>query len=211
MIRPVLFAAFFAASLTLGAGGSALAQDAPAPAAPEPVMPVPTTPVPATPLPTPAAPIAEAPAPASPTVALPEAAQPQAAVPAASSCDRDFQKLANARQAQIGALNRLAKGKGNKMDPIAACGKLQGLAGIEARMVAYVEKNKDWCGIPDAVTDNIKKGRQGTLSFAAKACNAAAQYRKALAQHNAQQQRAAANGAAAQNAPQVQKLPAGPL
>ena len=41
--------------------------------------------------------------------------------------------------------------------------------------------------------------------------HAAAQYRKALAQHNAQQQRAAANGAAAQNAPQVQKLPAGPL
>ena len=201
MIRPVLFAAFFAASLTLGAGGSVQAQDAPAPA--------PATPDPAPAAP--AAPLAEAPAPASPIVALPEAAQPQAAASVGSSCDRDFQKLASARQSQIGALNRLAKGKGKKMDPIAACGKLQGLAGIEARMVAYVEKNKDWCGIPDTVADNIKKGRQGTLSFAAKACNAAAQYRKALAQHNVQQQRAAANGAAAQNAPQVQKLPAGPL
>ena len=158
----------------------------------------------------PAAPAAPVVAPAQ-GVALPAAAQPQAAA-SSSSCDRDFQTLANARTAQIGSLNRLTKAKGGKMNPIDACGKLQGLAGIETRMVAYVEKNKDWCGIPDNVLDNIKKGRQGTLAFAGKACSAAGLYKKALAQ-NAAQQRAAASGAgpAAQNAPQAQRLPAGPL
>lgn len=195
MFRSALFTAILAAGMLFAAAAPSRAQEEPAPASPEP------------------APVLAPPAaPTGPAVTLPEAAQPQAAVSSGSSCDTDFQKLANARQAQIGALNNLAKGKGRKMDPIAACGKLQGLAGIEARMVAYVEKNKDWCGIPDTVVDNIKKGRQGTLAFAGKACSAAANFKKALAQHQAQQ-RAAANGGgqAAQNAPQVQKLPAGPL
>lgn len=141
---------------------------------------------------------------------MPEIAQPQGGPAGGSSCDKDFQKLASARVAQIGSLNQLSKGGKGKMDPIAACSRLQALGGIEARMVAYVEKNKDWCGIPDAVIDNIKKGRQNTLAFASKACGAAANFRKAMAQRGAQQ-RAAANGAAQQGAPQVQRLPAGPL
>lgn len=196
MFRSATIAAAALAGMLLVAGAPARAQEEPAaPAAPAP-----------------AAPAAPAAAPAQ-GVALPEAAQPTADAPAGgSSCDKEFQGLANARIAQIGALNRLSKGKGGKMDPIAACGKLQALAGIEARMVAYVDKNKDWCGIPDNIVDNIKKGRQGTLSFAGKACAAAGQFKKALAQR-AQQQRAAANGGgqAAQGAPQIQKLPAGPL
>ena len=139
MIRSALFTAIVSAGVLIAAAAPSFAEDEPAP-------------VPATPA------IAPPAAPTGPAVTLPEAAQPQAAVTTGSSCDTDFQKLANARTAQIGALNRLAKGKGRKMDPIAACGKLQGLAGIEARMVAYVEKNKDWCGIPDNVVDGIKKG-----------------------------------------------------
>ena len=69
--------------------------------------------------------------------------------------------------------------------------------------------NADGTGLQGPI---IKKGRQGTLAFAGKACSAAGLYKKALAQ-NAAQQRAAASGAgpAAQNAPQAQRLPAGPL
>lgn len=167
------------------------AQGAPPPlTAPEPAIPAPT--------------------PSGPTVALPEIAQPQAAPAGGSSCDKDFSKLANARVAQIAALNRLSKGGKGKMDPIAACSKLQGLAGIEARMVAYVEKNQDWCGIPDNVVGNIKKGRQNTVAFAGKACGAAANFRKMLAQRNVQRRSAASSGGS-QPGPQVQRLPAGPL
>ena len=195
------------------ASADAIAQDA------TPAQPVPTLAQPAPTSAPPAADPASAPADPAPVLAAPVApalAPPPdaaAAAPAAggSSCDKEFGKLANARVAQIGSLNALSKGKKGKLDPVAACSRLQALGGIEARMIAYVEKNKDWCGIPDSVEENIKKGRQSTAAFAAKACNAAVQYRKALANHQAQQ-RAAVNGAQQQGAaPARQPLPAGPL
>ena len=69
----------------------------------------------------------------------------------------------------------------------------------ENAMIAYMEKNKDWCGIPDESLDSLKANHAKSAAFAAKACKVAAEMKKAKEQ--------AANG----GGPQAQPLPAGPL
>ena len=123
------------------------------------------------------------------------------------SCSADFQKLAGRRVAQIAEINKLAKGGKAKVDPAVMCTRLRGVAATEGQLIAYVAKNKDWCGIPDEVGDNLKKGHGSTVAFANKACNAAASFRKQAAQQKAAQTQGAENP----GAPQVPKLPAGPL
>ena len=125
------------------------------------------------------------------------------------SCSADFQKLAARRVAQIAEINKLAKGGKVKVDPGVMCTRLRGVAATESQLLTYVAKNKDWCGIPDNVEGDLKKGHGNTISFANKACGAAAQFRKAQAQQKA----AAEQGGDQQQpgAPQAPKLPAGPL
>lgn len=119
----------------------------------------------------------------------------------AQSCQEDFQKLSQKRMAQIAELNRLGKAAKGKMDPIAACPAARKLAVIETEMFAYIEKNKDWCNIPENVADGFKQARAKTQAFAAQACAVAAKAKK-------MQEEAAAGGGLGQ---QAQKLPAGPL
>ena len=104
------------------------------------------------------------------------------------------------RQSMIDSLNKMNGGGKGKLDPIAACPKLKGLVAIENEVVSYLEKNKDWCNIPDNFIENAKTGRGKSATFAAKACQVAAQVQK-------MKQQAAEGG----GGPQVQKLPSGPL
>lgn len=119
----------------------------------------------------------------------------------AQSCQEDFQKLSEKRMAQIASLNKIGKAAKGKMDPIAACPAARRLVAIENEMFAYIEKNKEWCNIPDPVVDGFKQARAKTQNFAGQACAVAAKVKKMQAEQAA--------GGGPQS--QVQKLPAGPL
>ena len=79
------------------------------------------------------------------------------------------------------------------------CAKSGGLLHAEEALIAYMEKNKDWCSFPDDAINNLKTSHEKDVGFSAKACKVAAQIKKMKEQ--------AAQGGGAQ----AQPLPAGPL
>jgi hypothetical protein len=111
-----------------------------------------------------------------------------------------MQKLAQRRETELATINALVKSaKGKQLDPTVFCSKSSGLISVENAMIAYMEKNKDWCGFPDDAIGNLKANHAKSSSFAAKACKVAAEIKKMKDQQ--------ANG----GGPQVQPLPTGPL
>jgi hypothetical protein len=117
-----------------------------------------------------------------------------------ADCGTDMQKLAQDRNVQLQAVNDFAKAfHGKPMDPEQFCLKSAGLIRAESALIAYMEKNKDWCSIPDEAIDQLKDHHAKNQSFNAKACQVAAQIKKM------KEQQAQGGG------PQVQPLPAGPL
>jgi hypothetical protein len=119
----------------------------------------------------------------------------------ADDCNADIANFNKKRQAVIDSLNQLAKGGKKQLDPIASCPKLKNLVVIEHQLIAYLNKNKDWCNVPDEALTNITTSSTKSESVATQACAVAAQAKK-------MQQQQAAGGV---NAPQAQKLPTGPL
>jgi hypothetical protein len=118
----------------------------------------------------------------------------------AQSCGDDLKRLSQKREAELTRINALIKsGKGKPINPEVFCSQSAGLNSSENALIAYMEKNKDWCGIPDDALAGLKANHARSLEFSHKACTVAAQMRK-------QQAAGAANGA-----PQAQPLPAGPL
>jgi len=133
-------------------------------------------------------------------IALALAGAAWAAPALAQSCGEDLQKLSQKREAEMATLNGLIKAsKGKQLDPEVFCAKSGGLISAENAMIAYMEKNKDWCGIPDETLDGLKAGHAKSAAFAARACKVAAEMKKAKEQ--------AANG----GGPMAQPLPTGPL
>lgn len=126
---------------------------------------------------------------------------------AAQDCGGDLQKLAQRREAALASINGLvASARGKKLDPEIFCVRSAPLNAVESEMIAYMEKNKDWCQVPDEAIANLKATHVKSVGFAAKACGVAAQIKKMKAQA---EKNAAAGGAGGQ--PQAQPLPAGPL
>jgi hypothetical protein len=120
-----------------------------------------------------------------------------------ADCGSDMQKLAEARNTQLQIVNDFAKSfHGKPMDPEGFCAKSAGLVRAESALIAYMEKNKDWCSFPDETIDQLKEHHAKNAQFNAKACTVAAQEKK-------MKEQAAQGGAAA--GPQAQPLPAGPL
>ena len=120
--------------------------------------------------------------------------------PARADCGSDVQKLAQARNTQLEIVNNFAKSfHGKPMDPQAFCVKSAGLIHAESALIAYMEKNKDWCSFPDDAIAQLKEHHVKNAQFNAKACAVAAQMKKMKEQ--------AAQG----GGPQAQPLPAGPL
>lgn len=118
----------------------------------------------------------------------------------AQSCGDDLQKLSEKRAAALQSINAMvAAAKGKQLDPTVFCTKSQPLNVVENEMLAYMNKNKDWCQIPDDVIDQLKATHAKSLAFSNKACTVAAQMKKMKEQ------------AEAGGAPQAQPLPAGPL
>ena len=133
-------------------------------------------------------------------VALSLAGVAWAAPSFAQSCGDDLKQLAQRREAQLVSINTLVKAaKGKPLDPVAFCAKSGGLISVENAMIAYMEKNKDWCQIPDEAIAALKANHVKSAEFSAKACKVAAEIKKMKDQQ--------AQG----GAPQVQPLPTGPL
>lgn len=119
---------------------------------------------------------------------------------AQQSCGDDLQKLAQRRETELAAINNLVKSaRGKQLDPAIFCAKSAPLNAAENAMIAYMEKNKDWCQIPDEAISQLKANHAKSVAFSAKACNVAAQIKKM------KEQQAQGGG------PQVQPLPTGPL
>jgi hypothetical protein len=119
--------------------------------------------------------------------------------PAWADCGQDMQKLAQARNAELEKVNAFAKAAhGKPLDPEAFCVKSKGLLQAESAIIAYMEKNKDWCSFPDDAINNLKTSHEKNAGFNAKACTVAAKIKKMKEQ-------------AAQAGPQGQPLPTGPL
>ena len=125
-----------------------------------------------------------------------------AAAPAIAdqSCGDDLQKLAQRREAALQSINGLvAAAHGKQLDPTAFCARSAPLNQAETALLAYMEKNKDWCQIPDTVIEQLKAAHAKSVGFSSRACTVAAQMKKMKEQ--------AAQGAV----PQAQPLPTGPL
>ena len=118
---------------------------------------------------------------------------------AQQSCGDDLKRLSEKREAELNKVNGLVHAaKGKPIDPAVFCSQSAGLNTAENALIAYMEKNKDWCGVPDEVLAALKTNHVKSVAFSTKACSVAAQMKK--------RQEAGASGA-----PQAQPLPAGPL
>lgn len=122
---------------------------------------------------------------------------------ARADCKADIEGIMKRRMNVVQALNALSKKNGGKMDPIAACPQLRGLAAIEAEATAYFAKNGDWCNLPPDFTQKMSDAHAKTVTFATKACQVAVQVKKMQQQQQAQQAQQAAEA--------LPKLPTGPL
>jgi hypothetical protein len=120
-----------------------------------------------------------------------------------ADCGSDMQKLAQERNTQLEIVNNFAKSfHGKPLDPTGFCAKSSGLVRAETALIAYMEKNKDWCSFPDEAISQLKEHHAKNTQFSSKACTVAAQMKK-------MKEQAAQQGAAAGS--QAQPLPAGPL
>jgi hypothetical protein len=120
--------------------------------------------------------------------------------PALADCGQDMQKLAQSRNVEMQRVNDFAKSfHGKPMDPAGFCSRTGGLLHAEEALLAYMQKNKDWCSIPDEAINNLKASHEKNAGFSAKACKVAAQIKKMKEQ--------AAQG----GGQQAQPLPTGPL
>jgi hypothetical protein len=117
----------------------------------------------------------------------------------AAECSEDIGNLSKRRMDIIQSLNKIAKSSAKgQLDPALSCPKLRELAIAEKAMLDYLNKNKDWCMVPDDAIMNLDKSYQHSSQIAVKACAFAAQEKKA-------------QEAGSDSALGGQKLPAGPL
>lgn len=128
----------------------------------------------------------------------------------ALDCQKDFEGYTSRAQSASAALNASAKRNKGKLDPVAACPRLRNLVAIQSQMIGYMEKNKDWCHIPDDAIAGAKEGRSKTASIAGKACGMAVQIEK-IKRQQAQQQAAGGAPGGSGGPPAPPRLPTGPL
>ncbi len=63
--------------------------------------------------------------------------------------------------------------------PDEACKVIGNYAAAEVKMINYVEKNSEKCGIPPQIADQLKTGHKGTENLLKKVCDAAQQMKTA--------------------------------
>jgi hypothetical protein len=63
--------------------------------------------------------------------------------------------------------------------PDEACKVIGNYAAAEVKMISYVEKNSEKCGIPAQIADQLKQGHKGTEALLKKVCTVAEQMKNA--------------------------------
>ena len=124
----------------------------------------------------------------------------------AQNCENDMGVFQEKRNAQMEDIGKLQKKNEGKLDPVAACPMLRSLASLEKTMLVYMEKNQNWCNIPDQIISNVKEGSGKTAAVARQACNIALRIKRGQDQPAAGPR----DGGPGFNVP-APKLPAGPL
>ncbi len=115
------------------------------------------------------------------------------------SCN-EFQKLVEPRNAIMAQLTNTAQSK-KRPTAAQACATVSRLVLAEKKISDWMTTNKDWCQIPDQEIEGFSKANAQSKEFKVKACNAASQQAKQIAQmKRAQAQQRAAQGAG-QSAP----------
>ena len=105
------------------------------------------------------------------------------------------------RQAAMKTINDMvAAAKGKQMDAATFCAKSAPLNAVEVKLLAFLQKNQDWCAIPDAFIDQLKAAHAKSVALSGKACKVAAEMKKAKEA-----------GASGNGPPAAPQLPAGPL
>ncbi len=119
----------------------------------------------------------------------------------ADSCE-ELGALKVKREEILQSINAMVNAnKGKQLDAETFCAHARPIVGADNAFLAGLNKNKDWCQIPDEVIAQFKEIQVKDNAMANKACTVAAQMKKAKEQ-------AEAGGGLA---PQAPKLPAGPL
>ncbi len=126
---------------------------------------------------------------------------------ARADCNSEMGALAAKRAAINAVLDRNKKAHAGKIDPVAACPQLKALAAAQGAMVSYMQKNKDWCSLPDELVAQSTQAQGQISGFAVKACGMIVKIKQMQAQQAAM---AAQQQQQATQVPQL-KLPAGPL
>jgi hypothetical protein len=86
-------------------------------------------------------------------------------------CSKDFASLAKNRDVELDRVNNLVRAaKGKRLDPAKFCSLAAGLRSAESALIAYMEKNKDSCGVPDEVVRSLKANSERELAFHRKLC-----------------------------------------
>jgi hypothetical protein len=112
----------------------------------------------------------------------------------ASSCQTDFQKLMQPRMGLIERINGFQK---RRPTPQVACSTLTQLTAADDKLSKWVGENKDWCQIPDEITDQLKAAAGQAARARGQACGAARQQAALIARARAQQRAAQGGGAPA--------------
>jgi hypothetical protein len=86
------------------------------------------------------------------------------------SCQTDFQKHGSAREAAVKRINEF-----NRKRPSAqqACAAFSNLSGIEARMLKWMNDNKEWCQIPEEMVAQMQTSSGRTAKIRGQICTAA--------------------------------------
>ncbi len=102
-----------------------------------------------------------------------------AAPSVAADCNADVGKMMAKRQDIIAKLNKLvASMPKHQLDPTTSCGPLRELAATEKQLAVYLNKNKDWCQVPDSAVTSITESSKHTAIIADNACRVAEQIKK---------------------------------
>ncbi len=122
-------------------------------------------------------------------------------VSARADCNGDMGALMKKRLGITSQLEANKKAHGGKLDPGLACPQLRSLAVAQGEVLAYMVKNKDWCGLPDELINKMTAAKAQMNQYSVKACSVAVK----IKQMQEQQAKAPAQQL------QALKLPTGPL
>lgn len=86
------------------------------------------------------------------------------------SCQADLDKHGSARLEVIQRINAFGK---KRPTAKVACGTFGELVSAEAKMLKWMDDNKDWCQLPEAFIEDFRKGTQQGLKARGQICTAA--------------------------------------